>query len=178
MPVTGGVTREFKGNSEFLPNNCWHGTAVLPQSASVPGVPVKAERTTAGGIAGHLVHLLLPSQEQEFELGLGGSILHPPPRELGEVPVLHRVERCRRSPRRHRSAAALSPGAVTTGAGSFPASLKGSSAHEMFSQRLKMLKRVPFLKKFRADSRVLPISSQEEQMTQNQTAELQLKIGL
>lgn len=41
------------------------------------------------------------------------------------------------------SAAALGAGAVTTGAGRFPASLEGSSVHEMFSHELKKLSQAP-----------------------------------
>lgn len=56
---------------------------VLPEPASVPGGPGKVEGTAAGRVGGHSVLLLLPTQEQEFGLGLGGSILRPLPPELG-----------------------------------------------------------------------------------------------
>ena len=142
---------------------------------SVPGVPLKAERTQAGRIACHLVPLLLPTQEQEFGLGPGGSILHPLPWELGEVPALRRVERWHRSP---VSAAAPSPGTVTAGAGRFPASLMSSSAYEVLPHKLKMLRPARLSEEIQGRSGVLPIRSQEEQMTHNQTTELQPKIGL
>lgn len=120
-------------------NNCRRGTAVLP---SAPAVPAKAEGTAAGGRAGHLVPLLLPTQGRSSGWGLveASSIQRPGDqggtgtaegRTVPQVPPSSRVcssPQPRRSHHRCRE---------------FAASLKGGSAHEMFSRKWKMLGQAP-----------------------------------